>query len=386
MRPVALCFCAGLPTVPTRTRLVVIQHPHERLHPFGTVRLLRLCLPNSEVHVPWAGFTGTLEQRVPVPDDTVLLFPRPGAPRLDQLEGPPPSTLLVLDGTWPHAKRLYRENGWLERLRHVQLPPGAESRYRIRKEPKADYVSTLEAVVAALRVLEPAERAEGLGALVASFDRMIDRQIDHSAAVMRFGRSKRPRQRPSRARSPLLADPRLVVGYAESALPGGDPANARELVQWVAVRPTDGAVFEALLRPGPVPSAAAHLAHMGLSLADLAAGETVAAAAARFAAWLEPGAPVTAWTPTSLTWARELLPPDTARTALKTSWCNVANRRPGFVEQVVADCGLQPVPVACRGRASERLGNALAVLRWLRADDVGRTRTARRASVGSAPS
>jgi DTW domain-containing protein len=371
LRPRPLCHCADLPSVPTQTRVVILQHPHERTHPFGTARLVRLMLPNSEVHVPWAGFTGTLEYRADVPDDTVVLYPRDDAPLLADLGGPPPRTLLAIDGTWAHARRLYRENAWLQRLRHARLQPAQPSRYRIRKEPREDYVSTLEAVVEALRALEPAGAGARLDELLAAFDRMIDRQIAHAAVVQRFGRFKVTRQRPSRALSHLLRDPRLVVTYSESALPGGDVAATRGLVQWVAAR-VDGNgdgddVFEALLRPGAVPPVAAHLAHMRLSLADLASGEDLAAARERFARWLAPGAPVTSWTPTTLDWGRALVPPGTERTSLKTNYCNVVNQRAGFLEQVIAKHGLAPVPLTCRGRARERLGNALAIARWLRA-------------------
>lgn len=365
LRPQPLCHCADLPSVATRTRVVILQHPHERTHPFGTARLVRLMLPNSEVHVPWAGCTGTLAHEVAVPTDTVVLYPHPDAPRLEELPRDRlPATLLAIDGTWAHAKRLYRENPWLQGLRHVRLTPAAPSRYRIRKEPRPDYVSTLEAIVEALRVLEP--DASRLDELLLAFDRMIDRQIAHAAVVERFGRFKAQRQRPSRALSHLLADPRLVVTYAESALPGGDPAAARQLVQWVAARIDGGEVFETLVRPGAVPPLASHLAHMHLAPADLAAGEDVATAAVRFAAWLAPGAPVASWTPTTLDWGRALLPPGAARTSLKTNYCNVVNHRAGFLEQVIAAEGLAPVPLACRGRARERLGNALAVARWLR--------------------
>ena len=38
LRPAAMCHCARLPSVTTRTRVVILQHPHERTHPFGTVR------------------------------------------------------------------------------------------------------------------------------------------------------------------------------------------------------------------------------------------------------------------------------------------------------------------------------------------------------------
>jgi DTW domain-containing protein YfiP len=369
LRPQVMCHCADLPSVATRTRIVILQHPHERTHPFGTARLVRLMLPNSEVHVPWAGFTGTLEHRVDVPADTVVLYPRDDAPLLEELPRDRlPTTLLAIDGTWAHARRLYRENAWLHRLPHVRLQPATPSRYRIRKEPRADYVSTLEAIVEALRTLEPDN--ERFDELLVAFDRMIDRQLAHAAVVERFGRFKAARQRPSRALSHLLAHPRLAIVYAESALPGGDSAATRELVQWVAARLGDANrddVFEALLRPGAVPPAAAHLEHMHLSRADLDAGEDLAGAAARFARWLGEGAPIAAWTPTTFAWGRAMLPPASERTCLKTNYCNLANRRAGVLEQVIAREGLVAAPAPCRGRARERLGNALAVAHWLRA-------------------
>lgn len=366
LRPEDLCHCADLPSVPTRTRIVILQHPHERTHPFGTARLVRLMMPNSEVHVPWAGFTGTLEQRIPLPPDAAVLYPAPDAPLLDELPAAArPSTLVAIDGTWAHAKRLYRENAWLRALPHVRLQPAQPSRYRIRREPRADYVSTLEAIVEALRVLEP-EHAR-LDELLAAFDRMIDRQLAHAAVVERFGRRKEPRQRPSRALSPLLADPRLAVVYAESALPGGDPAAERRIVHWVAARPSGDDVFEALVRPGEPAPVDHHLAHMGLSLADLADGEDPAAAAQRFAQWLGAGAPVAAWTPTTLDWGDAMLPTGTATTSLKTNYCNVVNGRAGFLEEALTAQGLQPAAVPVRGRANARLGNALAMARWLRA-------------------
>lgn len=364
LRPAAMCHCATLPTVPTRTRVVILQHPHERAHPFGTARIVRLCLPNASVHVPYAGLTGTLEERLDVPADAVVLYPRPDAPLLDELPtAARPSTLIAIDGTWAHARRLYRENAWLHALPHARLAPAEPSRYRIRQEPRPDYVSTLEAIVHALRVLEP--DTAGLDELLRAFDGMIDRQIAHAATVRRFGRFKTERQRPSRALSPLLAHPALAVVYAESSLPGGDPARTRSLVQWVAAR-SDGSVFEALVRPAETAPLAQHLAHMRVAPEQIAAGEPLADAVARFRAWLG-DAPVAAWTPTMFDWGAAMLPAGAPRISLKTSWCNVRNRRAGFLEHVLAAEGLQPVPVTVHGRARDRLGNALAVARWLAA-------------------
>ena len=363
-RPVATCFCSELPTLPTRTRIVILQHPHERCHPFGTARLVSLCLPRSRIHVAYKGLSGDLNCPVDVPRDAAVLFPHARASDLADLPAAErPTTLVVLDGTWAHSKRLYRENPWLQRLRHVRLRPVAPSRYRIRREPQADYVSTVEAVVQALRILEPA--TSGIDGLLAAFDRMIDRQVEIVAQVERRGRAKSERHRPSRALSPLLLDPRLVVAYAESSLPGGDPTAKRELVQWVAARVLTGEVFEALLRPGGAWPSPHHLAHMQLAPETLAGGETLVEATERFVTFAGSDAPIAAWTPSTLDWGSSMIG-ERPRTVLKTSYCNLRNHRASFLETVLQREHLTGIENECRGRARERLGNALAIARWLR--------------------
>lgn len=344
----------------------MLQHPHERSHPFGTAKLVRLCMPNADVHVPIPGFTGTLEKQVAVPDDAAVLFPHPDAPDLATL--PPsqhPSTLIVLDGTWGHAKRLYRENSWLHDRPHVRLTPSAPSRYRIRREPKPEYISTIEAIVAALRLLEPEQHA-GLDALLAAFDRMIDQQISHRSD-RRVQRFKVHKHRESRARPAELADDRLIVAYAEARERDDDIADDRQLLHWVAARVRDGETFEAVLRvdAATMPSAA-HLGHIGLTRTQLLQGEDIATARARFDAFIDGDAPTAAWTGTTFAWGRALLRPDSPRILLKTVYCNVSQRRAGYLEQVVAREGIAPPGNPLQGRAGARLANVLAIARWLR--------------------
>ncbi len=361
-----MCLCGDARPVPTRTGLLILQHPRERLHPFGTARLARLALPQARIEVPYNGWDESLRCEVSVPKDAAILFPHCDAIDLEDLPaGERPSLLVVLDGTWSHARKLYRDNPWLQQLRHVRLHPRAPSNYRIRKEPQADFVSTIEAIVQALRILEPDN--DGLDSLLQLFDRMIDRQIAHLDVVPRHGRARRPRQRASKRLSPVLDDPRLIVAYAETTMPDGDPARARELVQWAAVRLADGAVFDVLLRPQGFAPTDDHLRHMRLDLAALHTGVDVAAALAAFSAFAGDGAPIAAWTRTTLEWGRAFVA-GRADAVLKTDYCNLRNHRSSYLETVVAKEGLQAPVVGCRGRAADRLANAVAVARWLAAE------------------
>lgn len=87
-----------------------------------------------------------------------------------------PSQLIVLDGTWSKAKRIFFENPWLHSLPHYRLPTLQESRYgRLRREPKPGFLSTVESIVYALQLLEP--ETHGLESLLGVFDSMIKDQM-----------------------------------------------------------------------------------------------------------------------------------------------------------------------------------------------------------------
>src|SRR6188768_1362979 len=101
-RPTSVCYCAAIPTLPTATRVVILQHPRERDMPIGTARMASLCLPRAELHVgvQW-GDSRPLARALGDPArPAILLYPGPDA--RDILRDPPPGpvTLIVVDGTW----------------------------------------------------------------------------------------------------------------------------------------------------------------------------------------------------------------------------------------------------------------------------------------------
>lgn len=174
-RPVELCLCYLVPDLMPRTVIVVIQHPDERRHALNTARLLVAGLCNGELVVTeqlpqaWQLRLGDPAWR------TELLFPGPQVPVVaPATDDPRPRQLVLLDGTWRKARKLLHLNPLLQQLPQVALPAGLESRYRLRKAPAAGVLSTVEAGVAALQLIEP----EGdFRALLKPFDALIEGQI-----------------------------------------------------------------------------------------------------------------------------------------------------------------------------------------------------------------
>lgn len=111
-----------------------------------------------------------------LPSGSALLYPSEKAVDLSPgFEGFEIKHLVVLDGTWAKAKRVYLENPWLRLLPHLRLPWKDPSIYsEVRRQPKPGCLSTIESIVYALKMLEPG--TEGLDSLLQVFDSMVGDQ------------------------------------------------------------------------------------------------------------------------------------------------------------------------------------------------------------------
>jgi DTW domain-containing protein YfiP len=54
--------------------------------------------------------------------------------------------IIVLDGTWKTARKMIRLSRNLQNLTYISFDPPRPSRYRLRRQPRAQYYSTLEAI------------------------------------------------------------------------------------------------------------------------------------------------------------------------------------------------------------------------------------------------
>jgi len=162
------------PTVDNKVSVLILQHPQEQDRVLGTARLIAGTLANARLAIglSWRNLSHALDAPAEprnwgelylgsapaqaLKGGPLIALDRKGQPLADQqaardgLQG-----LVALDGNWAQAKALWWRNAWLTRLRRFVVVSDGPSLYGdLRREARADAVSTLEAVALALSVLE----------------------------------------------------------------------------------------------------------------------------------------------------------------------------------------------------------------------------------------
>jgi hypothetical protein len=185
--------------IDNRLFVLVLQHPQEKREMLATAAATCAALRRAALVVglswpnlaralgrpadagQWAAlYLGSARPAAFGLEREIVALGRAGMPAADQeamlrgLEG-----VVLLDGSWSEAKTLWWRNPWLLRLRRLVLNPRHRSRFgRVRREPRREALSTLEAAALLLKHLDGGPEIEA--ALLGRLDRLI-------AAAVSFG-------------------------------------------------------------------------------------------------------------------------------------------------------------------------------------------------------
>jgi len=176
--PEWLCVCTHAPRVAIRTPLLLVVHVHERGRTSNTARLLALAIRDTTL-VGHGGLPAPpdLASHVPTGATPLVLFPGRGARTLTpELVAalPTPPALVVPDGNWKQAGRMAKRLPLLDAAAKVSLPARAFAGRALRCNRPGHRMSTYEAVVQALAILE-GEAVVGL--LLDFYRRAVDRML-----------------------------------------------------------------------------------------------------------------------------------------------------------------------------------------------------------------
>ena len=174
-KPLALCVCAAISPVDSRIAVVILRHPQEQDSILGTAQITTLQMKNSmlKTGLSWRNlekvlgqpvdpkrwgvlYLGTGKSAQELPPQPLTVVNRKGGVAEDQkntlreIQG-----VILLDGNWQQAKALWWRNAWLLKCRRLVLQPPCASLYgSMRKEPRRDSVSTIEAAAYTVAALE----------------------------------------------------------------------------------------------------------------------------------------------------------------------------------------------------------------------------------------
>jgi DTW domain-containing protein YfiP len=213
-KPLPLCVCDSITPVENRISLLILQHPQEQDRAVGTARLTALHFKDAvlKIGLSWSSLSKALGRPVHDPSRWAVLYL--GSAKVDDLgtdsdivainrkgevedhqrailrdiEG-----VVLLDGTWSQAKALWWRNAWMLKCQRVILGPKRPSRYgALRREPRRDGLSTLEAAAMLISALE--KRPDIAETLHASFERMLAKYRDAQAVMPELAPKPRPKR------------------------------------------------------------------------------------------------------------------------------------------------------------------------------------------------
>jgi len=214
LKPLPLCICDSVKPSENKVSLLVLQHPQEQDRALGTARLTALHFKDAvlKIGLSWPSLSKALGRPVHDPsrwavlylgsakvaeletDRDIVAINRKGEIEHNQrailkdIEG-----IVLLDGTWSQAKALWWRNAWMLKCQRVILGPAHPSRYgKLRREPRRDGLSTIEAAAMLLGSLE--KRPDIAETLHASFERMLARYRQAHSVLPELAPKPRPKR------------------------------------------------------------------------------------------------------------------------------------------------------------------------------------------------
>lgn len=344
-----------------RTSVIILQHRGERFHRFNTARIVHRALDRCDLLVEHMATLAEKFAALQLSDRVGLLYPGDDAKLLTEVSlEDQPDQLVVIDGTWNHAKALMRQIPRLRTLPRYSLAPTSPSRYRIRREPNELALSTLEATVAALKTIEPA--TEGLDALVGVFDRMVDEQLKNPKSNWRRN-EKRGRASTNSPRA-LLGDlSHVVIGYGEQERGNQEGLTKPAMIYWTAKRLVSGETFRCAIQ-SPSFNDAEFMARLQLPQSETNAAVSVENFRAKWQAYLRPDDVVAVYQQSTATLLKNI--DATFKPTIVMKSISIGGRRQcGTLEDVLATHGIE-IPPQTSSRAAHRLECAAALIDRLR--------------------
>ena len=170
------CLCAWKPTVEAKSAVCLLMYDTEPLKPTNTGWLIADVIKDTAAF----GWSRTdIDERLPAllndPQwQPYIVFPGEfvAAERVVnevKVETGKRPLFILLDATWPEARKMFRKSPYLDQLPVLSLAPEQMSRYRLRRSKRDDHFCTAEVAALCLKLADDQRAARVLDAYLDVF-------------------------------------------------------------------------------------------------------------------------------------------------------------------------------------------------------------------------
>lgn len=173
------CLCSHRREVHSALEFVLIMHRDELFKPTNTGRLIADTFPQQTHAFCWDRLQPDPALLLLLQDSRrhcLLIFPATTGSSRDVVhqvsaQSDKLLTLIILDGTWKQARRMFNLSPWLAAITALHLQPQQLARYSSRVAAHDHYLSTAESVALALASAEEQQNSDLLLNYFCNFDR-----------------------------------------------------------------------------------------------------------------------------------------------------------------------------------------------------------------------
>lgn len=173
-RPIKTCLCDALTCLSCDYELIILQDTKEAKHALSSAPILKKSIKGARLII---GDIFNPEELLGKDWQTnsLLVFPNQESLTSEQAIARKFKHLILLDGTWRKVARMMHVNPWLISLPCIAITSSNSSEYQIRKSPREDGLSTIEAAVQTLNQLHP---DDDFSEILTAFRKMISYQVN----------------------------------------------------------------------------------------------------------------------------------------------------------------------------------------------------------------
>ena len=151
-----ICICSEIKEFTLDTRISILMHIKEKRKVSNTGKIANLCLSNSQVIYKGEKYPTTdIEDLISEDHINLILYPDATSELNKEFiaECDKPINLILLDGNYNQAGKMFRLERTLRRAKTIRLPLGQIRKCKLRSPLHPEQISTIEAIINSLEII-----------------------------------------------------------------------------------------------------------------------------------------------------------------------------------------------------------------------------------------